>query len=393
VTRARIQEGDEDSLVYLLLYGTTFTQRPRASERDLAALVARPAEALASLRPRIEGFVSSVASPGANERLQFARQLLVAKGMDPATEAGRNAVREYLNRRLQGAAAGGVLRSSVLLDRDAQLSDTLTLFRDRGLSSDTSIFIDHGIDQTINALKEGGHLAPGSVRRVAIVGPGLDFTDKLEGYDFYPQQTIQPFAVIDSLRRYGLASEDLRVAAFDLSPRVLMHLEAARERARAGGAYTLVVPRNTDRPWSPALVNYWQRFGDCIGEETKAPVPPPGAGKVAARAVLVGPAVVQTLAEHDLNIVTDRIEPAAASDRFDLVIATNILLYYDVFEQALAAANVAKMLRPGGFLLTNNRIFELPDIPLGGVGYTDVTYMSLAGIGDTGDRIIWYQRR
>ena len=74
-------------------------------------------------------------------------------------------------------------------------------------------------------------------------------------------------------------------------------------------------------------------------------------------------------------------------------IATNILLYYDVFEQSLAAANIARMLRPGGFLLTNNRIFEVPSVPLTGTGFTDVIYISLPGVGDAGDRIIWYERR
>ena len=94
----------------------------------------------------------------------------------------------------------------------------------------------------------------------------------------------------------------------------------------------------------------------------------------------------------DLNIVTERIEPAE-SDQFDLVIATNILLYYDVFEQMMASANIARMLRPGGSFLTNNRVFELPGSPLSGAGYADVTYMSLPGIGDTGDRVIWYQKQ
>ena len=57
-----------------------------------------------------------------------------------------------------------------------------------------------------------GMLRPTSVRRVAVVGPGLDFTDKQEGYDFYPLQTIQPFAVIDSLRARRLAAaNDLRM--------------------------------------------------------------------------------------------------------------------------------------------------------------------------------------
>src|SRR5207244_8313874 len=94
-----------------------------------------------------------------------------------------------------------------------------------------------------------------SNRRVAIVGPSLDFTDKLEGYDFYPQQTFQPFAVIDSLIRLGLAGRnDLRVTTFDLSLRINQHLEAARERARAGGAYVLQLPLDADLHLNPDLV-------------------------------------------------------------------------------------------------------------------------------------------
>ena len=54
-------------------------------------------------------------------------------------------------------------------------------------------------------MKARGLLKPGAVRRVAIVGPGLDFADKDVGFDIYPQQTLQPFAVLDSLKRLGLA--------------------------------------------------------------------------------------------------------------------------------------------------------------------------------------------
>ena len=90
--------------------------------------------------------------------------------------------------------------------------------------------------------------------------------------------------------------------------------------------------------------------------------------------------------------IVKRFEESGSAP-FDLVVATNILLYYDVFEQSLAVGNIAKMLKPGGFLLTNNRIFELPGSPLSGVGFTDVVYMSLPGIGDTGDRIVWYRKQ
>lgn len=391
--RARVAQGDEDSIAYLALFGTTFTAQPRVEERELAALALTPAGGMKAMRPRIADLVGSLASPGASERLQFARQVLARNAIEVGTDAGKAQARRFLEERVAAVAAGAIPRSSTLLDPAAAAADTLTLFRDRGLSSDTSIFIDYGIDQALSQIKAEDQLGAGTVRRVAIVGPGLDFTDKLEGYDFYPQQTIQPFAVVDSLMRHGLAAPGLEVTAFDVSPRVIQHLGTARGRAHKGDPYTLVLPRNLDRPWTSELVDYWQRIGGWIGDEaTTAPAPPPNAGRLQIRSLRVRPAVTLSVVPRDLNIVLERIEPAAPADRFDLVIATNILLYYGVFEQALAAANIARMLRPGGLLLTNNQIFELPPIPIGGVGYTDVTYMSLPGIGDTGDRIVWYRR-
>ena len=398
--RARVEGGDEDSIIHFLLFGTTFTKAPRASERDLAALATAPADGIRALRARIDDFAAAVGSPGANERLQFARQLVERKGIfksaggepvDPSTDPGRAALRRYLDERTQ--AVGGSVRSATVLDPAAELAAKLTVFRERGLSPDTSIFVDLALERALDGMKAGGALRPGSVRRVAIVGPGLDFTDKLEGYDFYPEQTLQPFAVIDTLLRLDLGDpEQLRATAFDLSPRVLRHLEAARMRARAGAPYPVVLPRNAERPWTPELVEYWQQFGNWIGERaTKLPPAPAAAGRVEVRGIAIRPSVVLSVTPVDLNIVTERIE-LAESDQFDLVIATNILLYYDVFEQMMASANIARMLRPGGFLLTNNRIFELPGSPLSGTGFADVTYMSLTGIGDTGDRVIWYQK-
>ena len=390
--RARVEGGDEDSIIHLLLFGTTFTKAPRASERDLAALATAPADGIRALRARIDDFAAAVGSPGANERLQFARQLVERRGIDLSTEVGRAALRRYLDERTQ--AVGGSVRSAAVLDPAADLAAKLTIFRERGLSADTSIFVDLGLERALDGMKAGGALRPGSVRRVAIVGPGLDFTDKLEGYDFYPEQTLQPFAVIDTLLRLDLGdAEQLQVTAFDLSPRVLRHLEAARTRARAGTPYPVVLPRNAERPWAPELAEYWQQFGNWVGERaTKVPPAPASAGRVDVRGIAIRPSVVLSVTPEDLNIVTERIE-LAESDQFDLVIATNILLYYDVFEQMMASANIARMLRPGGFLLTNNRIFELPGSPLSGAGFADVTYMSLTGIGDAGDRVIWYQKQ
>ena len=392
--RARVEQGDEDSVVHFLLFGTMFTKEPMATEGELAALIDRPAEAPRSLRARVEDFVAAVALPSTNERLQFARQVITRKGIDPATEAGKSQMRRYLEERTKIVGDTAVQsRKAVLDDPGADSLDRRTLFRNRGLTFNTSIFVNLAIEQALDAIKAKGLVRPGTVRRIAIVGPGLELNDKQDGYDFYPPQTIQPFAIVDSLIRLGLGRPaELQVTAFDLSPRIIQHIEAARTRARAGSPYLLVLPRNLDRPWTPSLVKSWKRFGDRIGEETKSVAPPASAGRVEVRSLLVRPSVVLSTTPRDLNIVLQRVEPVSTSEQFDLIVATNILIYYDAFEQSLAVANIAKMLRPGGFFLSNDRIFELPASPIGSVGYTDVSYLEIPGVGETGDRIVWYQR-
>jgi hypothetical protein len=198
--------------------------------------------------------------------------------------------------------------------------------------------------------------------------------------------------VIDSLIRHGLSDpSNLRLTAFDLSPRVIQHLETARARAAAGTPYGLVLPRNVDRTWTPGLVAYWQRLGDRIGDTATAVTPPATAGRLQVRSVRVRPSAVLATAARDLNVVLQREERPAA-EQFDLLIATNILLYYDTFEQALALANIASMLKPGGLFLTNTRVVLLPGSPLRSAGYTDTVYTTGPRGDETGDRVWWYER-
>lgn len=390
--RGRVAGGEDETIVHLLLFGTSFTGRPRATERDLAALVRAPAAAVAALRPRLDDFVAALAAPGRNERLQFARQRLAARGIDVSSDAGRAAARAELEKDTKRIGADAPPLK--LLEAGTGAADARTLFRGRGLSSDTSIFVDYGIDRALEALRDQRVLAEGRVRRVAIVGPGLDIVDEQHGYDFYPQQTLQPFAAIDSLLRYGLAEpERLQVTAFDVSPRVVEHLQKARERARQGSPYTIVLPRDPGRPWSEGLAAYRDRLGNWIGDDAPPPAPPAAAGRVEVRGVAVRPEVVLSVAARDLDVVLQRLDLRSPDEQFDLVIATNVLPYYDVFEQSLAVANIGRMLRPGGILLSNNPVFELPALPVTAVGATSATYMTLPGIGETGDRIVWYQRQ
>jgi SAM-dependent methyltransferase len=357
--RSRLHRGDEDSIVNLWLYGTTFTSRPRVTQQDIGRLGRDELEDL--LLDRLDDLVDGIVSPGANEHLRFARQVLKRAGINPATEDGKERARVYLvklRERMLGENEQyrRTVRSAAQ-DSDAQLGAYATMFRDRGLSADTSINVDFAVDEALNALKAHGSLTAGHVRRVAVIGPGLDFTDKAEGYDFYPPQTIQPFALIDSLIRLGLAAPaDLRITTFDLSPRVNQHLAEAIQRARSGRSYVVHLPLSTNDPehqWHPDLVSYWRRFGDRIGQEVKGVALPAGAGSVRMRAVRIRPAVVTSIVPIDLNIVLERLDALEPSDGFDLIVATNVLVYYDAFEQALALANVSAMLRPGGIFLTN----------------------------------------
>jgi SAM-dependent methyltransferase len=390
--RARLAEGDEDSVINFLLFGVTFTSQPRISERDLDQQLSSVQDAVDA---RVSDLARAVATARADERIALVRMVASRKGIDGRIAAGQDALRKFLHDRLQrfvadreaiaGRAVAAATRAAT--DPASSAPEVGTLFSERGLSSDTTIYVDFGVHAALDAIRMNRVMAPASVRRVGIVGPGLDFTDKREGYDFYPPQTLQPFAVIDSLTRLGLARAGLRVTTFDLSPRINAHINAARERARRGSGYVLQLPRETTFEWNPLLVKFWEELGDRIGSPADPATAPPG---VQMRAVLVRPEVVRSITAEDVNVVLQRVEPLPALERYDVIVATNILVYYDVFEQSLAMANLARMLKPGGILLTNSPVFELPSTPMRSVGFTDVLYEQRDAARD---RIFWYQRQ
>jgi SAM-dependent methyltransferase len=402
IIRGRLALGDEDSLVNFLLFGATYTKQPRFSPKQLSTLAGPEggagvkAKLDAILASRLNDLVTALKKPGGNERIVFTRQWLAQKGYGFATEAACAKAKTYLmasvqrvfNEQESYARTVEMARSG---DASEEFAARSTLYRERGLSSDTSLRPDFALDEALRGLKEQNLLAPGGVRRVAIIGPGLDFTDKQDGYDFYPQQTIQPFAIIDSLLRLGLARQDtLQVTTLDLSPRINAHVARARASAQRGRAYTVQLPYLEQAQWNEAMTRYWQTFGDQIGASVKpAPIPAHVTG-VTSRAVRIRSEIVARLQPPmDMNIVLQRLE-LPDSERFDLMIATNILVYYDNFEQSLALKNVERMLRPGGFLLSNNALLELPFIGVRSINYSTTVYSARP---DDGDHIVWYQRQ
>jgi len=397
--RRRIAAGDEDSVVNLMLYGTGFTRQPRATGTVAASA---PNVRLDSVMDgRLADLAAAIETPGADERLGFAHEVVARHGIaiGPST---REETRRYLLE----------LRSRVLADNErymrrlaeASRSDPsqqralhATLYRDRGLSSDTSLRVDFAIDQALAAVRDRGELTGRRIERVAVVGPGLDFVDKAQGSDAYPVQMIQPFALADSLRRLDIG-QHAALTTLDISPRVMAHVRDARRRATRRQPYRLNVAIEPDVDGSrlePALVEYWHRFGAGIGAPPSSDVQKGASSQVRARSVDVRPEVVLGITGVELNIVLERLSDSDLSRRFDLIVATNVLIYYDTSEQALAVNNIAGMLGAGGLLMTNQPVPVATACGLSPVLIMSVAFDRLpsgAGSHERGDSIFVYRK-
>src|SRR5688572_19795923 len=102
--RTRVLAGDDESVLNLLLFGTTFTSRARATEREIAQLSGTTSRDRL-VDGRLDDLVTGAAWPGDNLRLQFTRDLLVRHGFDVARDDGRAGARRFLREALAHMAA------------------------------------------------------------------------------------------------------------------------------------------------------------------------------------------------------------------------------------------------------------------------------------------------
>lgn len=369
--RQRLDRGTEDTLTNLLRFGVTFTKEYRIDDEYLvrygqSSLVDAFAE------KRAKDLIAALGDPNAPEGIAEMRRFVENEGFSLKTPRERARLKKYL---LDNLAR---LRDEFLKYR-AQTKDEkrFQLFQDRGISLDTNLWPDYALDLQLRSMVEKRWLKPGSVRRIAIVGPGLDFANKEAGNDFYPPQTIQPFAVLDSLFRLGVADPTIvELYTLDISQEVNAHIQRAKQKAMQGRSYTVQLPWNTERPMSDGyranFIAYWQALGGKIGEPV-TPIPvPSGAAATRTRALKVRPEIVRKVTALDMNVVYQRLN-LPPEQSFDLVIATNIFVYYGEFEQLLARANVAAMLKPGGYLLSNDKLADKAPLGLDGVLETPIT--------------------
>ena len=355
--RTRLERGEEDTLTNLLRLGVTYTKQERISFHDLESF-GKDKYVDETASKRADDLIRALASPHANEGMTEMRNFLEKQGFNLKTPEGQKKVKAYMLANL-ARMRDEVIRAQAELysKKDADLSQQ---FKDRGISTDSNLYPDYTIELHLRHLMEQGLLKPGSIRRVAIVGPGLDFVNKNAGSDFYPPQTTQPFAVIDTLARLKLADPaTVELYTFDISSRVNKHLARARTDAAAGKWYTIQLLASPSDQWSKDYAagfnEYWQKLGNQIGKPASRIPVPDAAGDIWNRAVSVRPAVVLRVTPEDMNVVFQTM-PLPPDKQFDLVIGTNIFVYYDSFEQSLARANLATMIKPGGLLITNEAL-------------------------------------
>jgi hypothetical protein len=351
--RRRLDTGEEDSLTNLLRFGVTFTKEYRIDDEYLARY-GQSSLVNAFAENRANDLIKALAAPNGNQGFVEMRSFVEKKGFSLNSPAGRKKLKAYLLANLAR------MQKEYLRAREQVKTYRDQLFEHRGISLDSNLWPDYDLYEHLKKMSDKGLLKPGTVRRVAIVGPGLDFVNKQEGVDFYPPQSVQPFAVMDSLIQLGLANADnIEVYTFDISSRVNLHLEAAIRNAALGRPYTIQLPWYAEGRWTnefrASFIRYWQALGAKIGDPVTAIPVPQSASGFQTRAVKIRPPIVNRIKPVDMNIVFQRL-PLPPADRFDLIIGTNIFLYYGGFEQSLARSNVSAMLKPGGYLLSNDKL-------------------------------------
>ena len=385
--RARVDQGVEDSISNLILYGTSYTNLSRLESAESAASEA--GELTAAARARVHALAVALPNGMRNERLRFVKEFLARKGI--AKESVEAKLQENLRRLVaeQRAYQERLKESEAASDPTAKLVARGTLYHDRGLSADTSLLPNYALEDTLKTMLRKGAIQPGTIHRILVIGPGLDFADKRDGYDFYPVQTIQPFAMLEAVAQLGLGkAEEISVVTADLNAAVNAHVARLAERGRAGQAYTVQLPRLVSAEWSPEAVAYWQRFGEMLGAQVKPlPVPAPVID-VTVRAVAIRPRYAAQMRGFDMNVVTQTMD-FPEGQGFDLVVATNVLVYYDLFQQALAMGSIAHMMNHGGIFLANHALPAQHTQALEFLGRRTVAYTPS---GAYGDDVVVYRR-
>ena len=154
--RARLDQGEEDTITNLLRFGVTYTQQPRIDWPNLF----RYGQSVGVdfwVQNRVDDLVRALSSPGKNEHMRSARSFLEKKGFGYGLRRSGRASQGILAGKPEAHAEGvrgfqeqlNALRAANKLDEAKMLELDSHLFQNRGISLDTNIRPNFAIEQTL----------------------------------------------------------------------------------------------------------------------------------------------------------------------------------------------------------------------------------------------------
>ncbi len=305
-TEQRERDGEGDHLVHYALLSRSFTDlppiEPALSAKQFVKSGAIPKDAMVRMQ------VLQAALRKNNLSLRLEEMRSIAAGRDFAAEYERAMRFLY-----------------------AKEFEHETSYANRGHSTDTAIAANYAVWQGLSVLRA---MVPKlELKRILIVGPGLDFAPRTELIETARPQSYQPFAVLDALLALGMKP---LIHSVDINPRVIRFFQTF-----AADPVLELHAQDGERDY----LAYFQQLGQKLGTVQET-------GSI--KTVTVRTEWARAVTAEQRNIVTE-----APLSGYDLVIATNVLLYYKGPELTVAISNIAQSLKPGGYFLHNDLRPEL----------------------------------
>jgi len=210
------------------------------------------------------------------------------------------------------------------------------------------------------------------VRRVLVAGPGLNIVDPFLGTQV-PVSSPQPICLLESLLARGLADGRTRLDLVDLNSEVIGHWKQAAGGSSAYRLLAYLLAGEVHGEAGRMTRAYLDRLGVRAGRWfSNGPPRSPLLGVdstggltfspegIHVREIAVSAQALRQFSPVRGDIVTDRLAEAGTHD---LAVATNLLLYFDAREAALAVFNLTRLLRPGGYLFVTEDLS--PVLPAG----------------------------
>ncbi len=309
----RVLRGEQEHLAYYILQARAFTRKapipPGAAAKDFHDH-------------------DSVTSPAVRERMRDFLKDLPRKTQDPRlllwqrTLGPEQRTLAYLEQ-CHAEAMRFLYAREVTRERG--------LYRRRGFSLDAAVEAGYTVWTGLGVVR---HLKKDErFSRALVVGPGLEFAARAGFREDLPVQSVQPYLVLDAILSLGLADPAAaRVDCVDLNHHVVDVIEEFLQRAPARLVLRETAGDEEARRW-------WEGAGRKLG---------PAIRGTHAKSVEVKPEWLERVRSARLDVLTERVRA-----QYDIIVVTNLLLYFDNRQLGLALANLASMLRPGGVLIHN----------------------------------------